>query len=508
MKVFKVIIGVIVLTLLVIPTIGYAEMAPLPMAKDYLTSEVLPQTILGRGEFPDTYMFPNDWVKQQDWNEIRKKFGGTKLVIMFEGTDIGAPLMSQNQFERMSGMKLEFIGVPIQVQFEKLLIAYSTGAAAYDISTLCTPFLPVFARFLEPLEPLMEKWSYGPHWEDYLPQVQKLMMFDGKIMGFVNDVDNHFWHSRGVWLDKIGVGRPPDTWDEVLDYSKKLKSVLPEGMYPLGFMMSRDLFAWESFWDVAAPFGANYFKPGTWEPTIDSPEAIEAANFMSMLIEEGYLAPGSTSWDYARQLEAWNNGKLAMCMQYPIQESYHPAMSRIADEPKRYHSIVPRGTGPKGRYAMHGTFTNVALGISGMSKNKEAAFIWGAFQTSAEIAYIYTIAGTGCDYGRKSIFENVYAGRFYPNTKASLESFPYWYLPLQTAIAGELREILISTVHNIWTGGARAEEALPVANEKWRDVLEKYGYFRPDGPEPWPSFWQGDYPEENIMAQELLKLYE
>jgi len=494
--------------LLVAVTAAYAERAPLPRAKDYLTSKVLPEPILKRGEFPDSYMFPNDWVKQQNWEEIRKKYGGTKLVIMFEGTDIGAPLMTKNQFEKMSGMKLEIIGVPIQVQFEKTLISLSTGAAGFDIATLCTPYVPVLGRFLEPLEPYFDKYNYWPQWNDYIPQAHKLLKYKGKIVGFMNDFDNHFWHSRGVWLEKIGVNEPPRTWDQVLNYARKLKKILPEGMYPLGFMMSRDMFGWESYWDVASAFGANYFKPGTWEPAVDSPEAIKAANFMRMLLEEELLAPGSTTWDYARQLEAWNSGKLVMCYQYPIQESYRPDISVIANEPKRWHSLAPKGIGPKGRHAMHGTFTNVALGINKMSKHKDAAFIWGAFQTSKEVTYIYTIAGTGCDYWRKSIFENIYANKFYPNAKASVESMPYWYLPLQTAIAGELREVLIPAVHDVWTGKAKAEEILPKAADEWRAILEKYGYFGENGPKPWPSFWQYDYPEENKVPLELLKLYE
>lgn len=503
MRAKKIPIFIMAVSFLAISVMAYAAMAPLPRAKDYLTSEVVSPIILRAGTIPDDYMFPNDWVKQQDWEAIRKKYGGTKLTIMFEGTDIGAPLMTKEQFEQMSGMKLNFVGVPIAVQFEKLLISFATGGAAFDIATVVTPNMPVFVKFLEPLDDYIEKWGYD--FDDYFTQFQSLMtdtplVPGGKVYGLPNDYDQHYWHCRKKFLDQIGADGPPKTYEEVRDYSGKLKAILPDGVFPTGFMMSRDFFTWESFWDFAAPFGANYFKPGTWEPDIASAEAMKAANFQRKMIEDGYTAPGSTSWDYARQLEAWNDGKLAMCIQYPIQESYHPKMSRIADE-ERYHSPLPKGPGPKGRIAPHGTFTNVALSINKMSKVKDAAFIWTAFNTSTEVQYIYTVTGTGIDYGRKSIFASKVANQFYPNAQALYESVPYIYNDLQIAVGAELLAIAIPAIHNVWTGKGTAEELFPKANKEMRAVMEKFDYLAAKPPVPAPeSYWNWIlYPEYHEM---------
>ena len=475
---------------------GFAEY---PRAKDYLTSEVVSPIIMEAGEIPDEYMFPNDWVKRQDWGAIRQKYSGTTLEIIFEGTDIGAPIMTKEHFENLSGMKLNFTGVPNQVQMQKLLVSFATGSAAFDVTVVLVPNLPVFIRFLEPLDDLIEKWDYG--FDDYFPHFQSLMtdtplVKGGKIYGVPNDYDQHFFHSRKKYIDQIGEDGPPKTWDEVVEYSEKMKKILPEGVYPLGFMMSRDLFAWESFWDVAAAFGANYFKPGTWEPDMASPEAIKAANFLRELIEKGYLHPGSTSWPYTKQLEAWNDGKFAMCIQYPIQESYNPKTSRFANEP-RYHSVLPKGPGRKGRTAVHGTFTNVALALNKESENKDAAFIWMCFANSTEVQYITTVTGTGIDYGRKSIFASKEANMFYPNAQASFESIPYIYNDVQIAPAPEIHEVMIPAFHDIFTGKGKAEDILPEANQEVLEIMKKYGYLDDNPPVPAPeSFWNWDlYPE-------------
>ncbi len=495
----RLVIVALVMVFLSTAMIVSAQKAEFPKAKDYMTGEVVSPLILNRGTMPDTYLFPNDWVKRQNWAEIRKKYGGTTLDIIFEGTDIGAPLMTKEHFEKLSGMKLNFTGVPNQVQMQKLLVSFATGTAAFDATVVATPNLPVFTRFLEPLDDLIKKWGYD--FDDYFPHFQSLMtdtplVVGGKIYGIPNDYDQHFWHVRKKFTDQIGYNGPPKNQDEVIEYSKKLQKILPSGVYPLGFMMSRDLLGWEMFWDFAAPNGANYFKPGTWEPDMASPEAIRSANLMRQMIVDGYIHPGSTSWEYTRQLEAWNEGKAAMCIQYPIQESYHPKFSKIADEP-RYHSPMPIGTGPKARAATHGTFTNVALAINRNSKKKDAAFIWMAFNNSTEVQYIYTVTGTGIDYGRKSIFANKTANTFYPNAEASFRTIPMVYNDIQIAPGPEILEAMMPAIHDIWTGRARAEQLLPKANAEVRNIMEKYGYLDARPPVPAPkSFLNSDlYPE-------------
>jgi hypothetical protein len=126
MKMKKLILAVLVIALLVFSGAALIGASELPSAKDY-EKDVPPAVLKRAGTLPDGYMFPNDWVKKQDWKAIREKHSGTKLTIMFEGTDIGAPLMTKDQFEKLTGMKLVFIGVPVQMQFEKLLISTALG---------------------------------------------------------------------------------------------------------------------------------------------------------------------------------------------------------------------------------------------------------------------------------------------------------------------------------------------------------------------------------------------
>jgi multiple sugar transport system substrate-binding protein len=458
-----------------------------PKAKDYLTEEVVSPVILQRASLPEDYMFPNDWVKQMDWAAIREKFAGTEITVACEGTDIGAPQMFADHFEKLSGIKVKLIGIPPENLFEKLLIAFAARVATYDMIEYYSVNQPTFAPFLEALEPYIEKYKYD--WEDWLPLWQELCTLDGKILALPYDCDAQFFLSRAKFLKEIGVDRNPQTWDEVVEYCEKLQNILPEGVYPLGLMAGRNFFVLETFLNVAAPFGMDLLKPGTWEPAMNSEEGVKALDFLKMILEK-YCAPGSTTWGYTEHLEAWNAGQFAMCIQYPNQESYNPQMSRIADE-ERWHSIIPKGPGDKGRFAPEGTYTTSIWGILKNAVNKEAAFLFAAFMSSPEVSFIYTIGGTGLDFGRKSIFEHPLTPKLYPNTQAWLDSAPYFYFFPRLVELPELVNTMVAHVHDALTGDVSSREALDLTAQEWRDILESGGYFGPNAPEP-QLLWMQD----------------
>ena len=458
-----------------------------PKAKDYLNESNVSPLILEKSPLPDDYIFPNDWVKTFDWEAIRKEFAGTTITFAGEGTDIGAPQMFVDLFEKLSGIKVKLIGIPPENLFEKLLIAFASKVSTYDIIEYYSVNQPVFAQFLQDLRPYIDKYKYD--WEDWLPIWQEFCTLDGEVLALPFDCDAQFYLSRAKFLEEAGYDRSPETWDEVVEYSDKLKNILPSDVYPLGLMAGRNFFLLETFVDIAAPFGMDLLKPGTWEPAINSEEGVKALDFIKMLLDE-YCAPGSSTWGYTEHLEAWNAGQFAMCLQYPNQESYNPGMARIAEEEK-WHSIIPKGPGEKGRYAPDGTYSTSILGILDNSKNKDAAFLFASFLSSAEVSFIYTITGTGMDFGRKSVFENPITQKMYMNNQAWLDAAPYFYFFPRIVELPELVSSIVANLHDAITGGISSQEALDATAQDWKDILDLGGYYGPDAPQP-QTLWMQD----------------
>jgi len=467
--------------------VATAEKAKFPKAKDYLGAHNVSPVILNRAEIPDEYLFPNDWVKTVDWDAIKKKFDGTTITMATEGTDIQAPQMFAEHFEKLSGIKVDLLGIPPVSLFEKFLISFVSGTSAYDLIEYYSMHMPVFMRFLDPLNDYIKKYNYT--WDDWLPLWKQLSSFEGNVYALPYDCDLQFFLARTKYMDQAGIKKEDlKTWEGVEEACKKLKKILPEGVYPIGFMGQRSWVGFMTYLNFLAAWGGDLFEPGTWKPAINSPEAIAAMEFFKHLVDE-YGAPGTPSWGYTEHLSAWNAGQLAMCIQFPNQESYNPQMSSIADE-ERWHLIIPKGPPPKGRYAPDGNMSTSILGIPKNAANKEAAFIFAAFLSSAETSFIYTITGTGMDPGRKSIFDHELLEKFYPNRQAWMESGPYAYFMARVPETAELLAEGAAEMHDALTGRKTPKEACESMNKKWTVIMEKGGYFKPDAPEPKPLYMQ------------------
>ncbi len=152
--------------LIFLTSFAYGEKAKFPKAKDYLGPHNVSPIILNRAEIPDVYLFPDDWVKTTDWDAIKKKYGGTTITMATEGTDIQAPQMFAEHFEKLSGIKVNLLGIPPDSLFQKFLISFVSGTSPYDLIEYYSMYLPVFVRFLEPLNGYIDKFKYT--WDDWL----------------------------------------------------------------------------------------------------------------------------------------------------------------------------------------------------------------------------------------------------------------------------------------------------------------------------------------------------
>ncbi len=113
-------------------------------------------------------------------------------------------------------------------------------------------------------------------------------------------------------LNQAGV-QPPTTWDELLDAATKV-SALDNGVYGYGMPLGGEEAQGEtSMWT----FGAG----GEWSDgdtiTADTPENLEALQFMKQMIDAGATQPDPGASDRTPMLDVFVQGKIAMAVGLP-----------------------------------------------------------------------------------------------------------------------------------------------------------------------------------------------
>ncbi|MDR7545581.1 MAG: sugar ABC transporter substrate-binding protein [Armatimonadota bacterium] len=168
-------------------------------------------------------------------------------------------------------------------------------------------------------------------------------------------------------FQKAGLTRAPNTWDEFIQYAKKLTDPAA-GVYGAGFGLGRGNS--DSEWwmrDILWSHGAALFTADGKGANINTPEGKVAFNWLRDFFTMGITPPGAIGWDDAGNNRAYLSGQAAMIINvgsvyYVLSTSRQDLMERTG------FALVPRG--PKGRFIV-GLSNN--LGIFKRSRNPELA---------------------------------------------------------------------------------------------------------------------------------------
>jgi multiple sugar transport system substrate-binding protein len=123
-------------------------------------------------------------------------------------------------------------------------------------------------------------------------------------------------------LAQAGVTEPPTTWDELLAAAQKVNA-LGGGVYGYGMPLgSEEAQAETSIWT----FGAGGDWGDSEEITVDTPENLEAVQFMKKMIDSNATQPDPGATDRTPMLDVFIQGKIAMV------EALPPTVGQIAEK--------------------------------------------------------------------------------------------------------------------------------------------------------------------------------
>jgi len=175
---------------------------------------------------------------------------------------------------------------------ESVYIAQSQAKAAADIAHFQHRVIPLFAErgYIMDLTPFIEREGGQKFLAQWDPVALEVCKYKGKIYCLPDYVNPLALLYNTVHYKEAGLdpNKPPATWDQFLDYAKKLTI---RGRYGVGLIGARQegLFMRLNPWFWGA--GAEYLTPDGKRSALDTPEALEGFRFYVELFTKHKVVP-------------------------------------------------------------------------------------------------------------------------------------------------------------------------------------------------------------------------
>ncbi|WP_217597583.1 ABC transporter substrate-binding protein [Cohnella sp. GbtcB17] len=262
------------------------------------------------------------------------------------------------------GVKINYSEVPFGNDMEtKLNAAYASGTAPDVLSyTLASVAQRANLGQYEPLDAYTDKWAGK---SDMMDSVLQTGMYKGKLygLGFIPDPRVLLWRKDLFQEKGLDPEKPPASWEELAHYAELLTK--KEGnttvLAGLAIPTSTSWTFWQSF---VLQNGGRIIDADNNKPLFDSPEAIEATQFIVDLVNKGVTIPNDST---KANENLFPNGKAAIAYDSPA--AY---VNTQKDHPELAGKIGVAGPIARKEKA---TFAGMRLlFMSSQSKQKDLAF--------------------------------------------------------------------------------------------------------------------------------------
>lgn len=240
-------------------------------------------------------------------------------------------------------VKIDHVSVPFAELLPTVLQQSLTNTLP-DIIMADNPWVPQFikAGVYKDITDKVKEWGWE-NWEDFFKGIREVTSSEGKIYAFQVTNNNLALFYRKSLLDKAGIDNPPETWQELEEDCKKIREAL-------------DIYGF-AFDACASEEGTWQFEPFLWSNggsllELDQPEAIEALQFLTDMVKEGYVPRDVVNVVSQGDPTQWFvNGEVAFMINGNWEFSWHlteDVMQQLGDVgvvaiPRRDKNMPPIG---------------------------------------------------------------------------------------------------------------------------------------------------------------------
>jgi sorbitol/mannitol transport system substrate-binding protein len=316
------------------------------------------------------------------------------------------------------GIDVEWVTMEENVLRQKVTTDIATKGGQYDIMTIGTYEVPIWAKqnWLVPLDNL----GAGYDVDDLLPAIRGGLTVDGKLYAAPFYGESSMVMYRTDLFEKAGLEMPDaPTWDFVADAARKITDKANE-VYGICLRGKAGWGENMAFLTATAnSFGARWFDEN-WAPQFDQAAWKETLTFYIDLMKDAG-PPGASSNGFNENLALFQTGKCGMWIDATVAASFvtNPEESQVAD--KVGFALAPdNGLGKRGNWLWAWS-----LAVPAGSEKTEAAQQFIAWATSKDYAKLVAEKEGWANVPpgtRTSLYENAMYQEAAPFAEMTLES--------------------------------------------------------------------------------------
>ncbi|MCR8548837.1 extracellular solute-binding protein [Salipiger sp. P9] len=444
-----------------------------------------------------------------------KDYSGRTLNIITHAIPvIGEPTaLHAQQFQELTGATVNVVHVPFGDLFQRIMIPFQTGQAAYDVlfyaSLWLGDFNPYFAEVPQSYQDSSGMMSVTPTYKG-------VATWNGKMLQYTMDGDRHYLKYRADVFEnpemqamfKEKTGRDltvPATWEEYNEVAAAFNDMDFDGDGQPNFgsaeVTKRDDLMFSAFISRVAPYakhpdvkGGFFFDLETMTPLVNTPGWVHG---LELFVEaQKSMPPGGTSFGLGDEIFSFGGGQTLMS--YSWDDAFIQAMQE--DSPIRNkvaaailpgaHEVWNRDTGAWDHFDEPNRAPYVTWGwssaVAANSQNQDMAFDYLCFfANEANTLSDLQIGRFGVNPYRDTHFDPAFyetemgwdaaVAESYATTLRDIDGGANQVFDLRVPGVGEFMSSLAAGVARAMSGEASAQEALDGVAAEWGQIVDRIG---------------------------------
>ena len=380
-------------------------------------------------------------------------------------------------FEAKTGIKVNYSNSP-WAQYRDTMVTKFVGKAPLDVMWVSDTWLPEWADagWLAPVNGYPELMKYNADADDFCT---KSMQYKGKQYGLTYYSDYMAFFYDADKLKKAGISAPPETWEEVVQQSLKIKKAgLSE--YPLMLSMARESWLIEFLTAMVYSNGGRFADDSGASLMADPKRGAQQAMqwIVDAVNKHKIVSPACVETGELNGLKSFGSGNHAFALlgRYRVRTLNDPAQSAIAGNVKQ--ALMP--SGPGGSHATVGWMRFYGMSAQAAADKARAASAvklieWYGGKAEGKYQFqkmMFTDIGSG--FGVNELFKD-------PEIRASYQKYSdlAMYEKQQklaikkdviTRWFGEWDEVNGSAWQSAIIGKSSVSDALKKSSQAWNDM--------------------------------------